>query len=448
MRSGYGRYKQVMRWILFAVVLFQVTGVRSETKSPPQPFDLSAWMSVPGFWEFDASGLETRRKGTPLHWVSEQQTELRAGGAPMVYEGLPVVEIVVRMEEGKVGEVFLSFFNRGDEGRILQEEFEKRVEHVDEMITQHAGKASEDLGDALKRPGLRAQSRGWITPEFAARLDTAYSRVREEGRREERPEFINLTIFPPGTTREGMLVQRRAELTSADLAARVQRRDSGEVVIDGVPMVDQGEKGYCAVATMERILRYYGVEVNQHELAQQANSSGESGTSYQQLHEAMKRMSAKIGLRVDERLTFEWKDFSDLLDEYDKAAKRKKLPPVRRVVGGVIDTTRIYASMDPGIFREVRLKRAAPVERFFRDTVEMIDRGIPLAWGVQLGLVEETPRLPQAVGGHMRLIIGYQPQTREIFYTDSWGRGHELKRMSLEDAYTITTWLMVVEPRR
>jgi hypothetical protein len=47
----------------------------------------------------------------------------------------------------------------------------------------------------------------------------------------------------------------------------------------------------------------------------------------------------------------------------------------------------------------------------------------------------------------MRLIIGYNPQTREILYSDSWGLGHEEKRMSLEDAYVITTGLIVVEPR-
>jgi hypothetical protein len=37
-------------------------------------------------------------------------------------------------------------------------------------------------------------------------------------------------------------------------------------------MVDQGEKGYCVVASVERVLRYYGGTVDQHELAQIANS--------------------------------------------------------------------------------------------------------------------------------------------------------------------------------
>ena len=72
---------------------------------------------------------------------------------------------------------------------------------------------------------------------------------------------------------------------------------------------------------------------------------------------------------------------------------------------------------------------------------------VPLLWSVQLGIVEENPRLPQASGGHMRLIIGFNPKTSEVLYTDTWGRGHELKRMALDNAWTITTGLYAVVPR-
>jgi hypothetical protein len=63
-----------------------------------------------------------------------------------------------------------------------------------------------------------------------------------------------------------------------------------------------------------------------------------------------------------------------------------------------------------------------------------------------LGFVPEKPELPQAFGGHMRVIIGYNSKTQEILYTDSWGRGHELKRMKADDAWTITTTLTTIEP--
>jgi hypothetical protein len=59
----------------------------------------------------------------------------------------------------------------------------------------------------------------------------------------------------------------------------VERLASGDVKLRGIPMVDQGEKGYCVVASLERVLRYYGAAVDQHELAQLANSDGNAGTS-------------------------------------------------------------------------------------------------------------------------------------------------------------------------
>ena len=50
------------------------------------------------------------------------------------------------------------------------------------------------------------------------------------------------------------------------------------------------------------------------------------------------------------------------------------------------------------------------------------------------------------IGGHMRLIIGYNSETKEILYSDSWGRGHELKRWPLKYAYITSTGLYDVVP--
>jgi hypothetical protein len=46
----------------------------------------------------------------------------------------------------------------------------------------------------------------------------------------------------------------------------------------------------------------------------------------------------------------------------------------------------------------------------------------------------------------MRLIIGYNKQKEEVLFSDSWGAGHELKRLPLADAWTMTTGAMSIEP--
>ena len=62
-----------------------------------------------------------------------------------------------------------------------------------------------------------------------------------------------------------------------------------------------------------------------------------------------------------------------------------------------------------------------------------------------LGLYPE-PEIPQASGGHMRLIIGYNEKTKEILYTDTWGAGHELKRMPADWAFAITHSAFYLRP--
>jgi len=415
----------------------------------PGVWALDPILGDPAFWSSDVAALTTTLKNTRFRWVSQDKTELRAGGIPMTYLDLAVVEAVIRLPKGKPTEVFLSLYNRGDVGRINDDKFEEFVARTDAAMGTRSGVASEDLGDALTKYGLRATSKSWIAPAFSARLDTAYSRVKEEGdnRKQDRPEYVNLTIYPPATKKEDMLVHRKAETAEVDFKKRVQHKDNGDVLIEGVPMVDQGKKGYCAVATMERILRYYGSEVNQHELAQQANSSGNGGTNSESLVKALRGMSGKVGLHVDERENFDTKDFIRLVDDYNREAKKKKEPVITLPTSGTISVAEVFAAMKVPILREARLRNSSKTENFFKETAATIELGQPVAWSVELGWVAETPALPQARGGHMRLIIGYNAQKNEILYTDSWGYGHELKRMSAEDAFFITTGLYVIEPR-
>ncbi len=46
----------------------------------------------------------------------------------------------------------------------------------------------------------------------------------------------------------------------------------------------------------------------------------------------------------------------------------------------------------------------------------------------------------------MRIIVGYNAATGEILYSDSWGAGHEEKRMAIDDAWTVTTGLGSLQP--
>ena len=210
-------------------------------------------------------------------------------------------------------------------------------------------------------------------------------------------------------------------------------------------MVDQGQKGYCVVASAERVLRYYGAEVDQHELAQIADSDGSKGTSPDAMFESMKKLTARFGVKTKSLYDWNVADFLKLLDEYNRATKRGKLAPEISLSGPIIDVGKCFDQMNPAIYQEVRLKKTADFGKFQREIQRSIDEGIPLLWSVRLGFVPEKD-IPQASGGHMRLIIGYNTATKEIVYSDSWGMGHEQKRLPADEAWTITNGLYSLQP--
>ena len=104
---------------------------------------------------------------------------------------------------------------------------------------------------------------------------------------------------------------------------------------------------------------------------------------------------------------------------------------------------------NPEVLRDMKVNGAqrSKFTRFMKDVRDQVNKGIPLFWGVTLGTYPE-PESPQSRGGHIRLIIGYNDRKKEILYTDTWGAGHELKRMPAEWAWTISHCLLYMKPLR
>jgi len=213
-------------------------------------------------------------------------------------------------------------------------------------------------------------------------------------------------------------------------------------------MVDQGSKGYCAAALSERLLKYFGnTEITQHTIAQLAGISPTFGTSYDQMLEAIRTSGRKLGLKMEmEYQLFEdYSSVEKLLKNYNSLARRRKLDPIK-LQGRSVNVGLLLAGMDPGIYLELREKERGDCERFYRCIRKNIDAGLPLAWGVFLGLQPE-PGIPSGqAGGHLRLIIGYNPQSQSVIYSDTWGDGHEKKEMSLAQAWNITHTTFTCEP--
>lgn len=290
--------------------------------------------------------------------------------------------------------VEMSLYNRGDRRGDESYPQERVDELLSELQTAFGGgaKPPKSTREKLAAGGFRC---GCAWTKCDPRVELVWG-VGAKG--DIRDVRVTLSPSSAGATRSVT-----GSVASAKAKANVRRDAGGDVWIDGVPMVDQGRKGYCAAAVAERVLRYFGHDVDEHELAQRSDSKARDGTRTVDMIETVKSVGAKRRLAFEKIVSLEAP--SDGVDPDELRRRRTKDPRFRK---------------------------------FLSDVRTQVDRGIPVCWCVTLGLFPESGMSFQSQGGHVRLIIGYNSKTREILYTDTWGAGHELKRMPEDLAFAIT----------
>lgn len=406
---------------------------------------------------FSATSNSFILKNRMFRWVSSKREAARYAAfrnpVRATFLDFPVCEAIVSFNGLHPEKFYLSIYNRGDAGPMEYETFEKLVDSFNAALTDLTGeKGEEQKGRLANNMFLNANFR--VANGY---LYTVKWSVSGHSRRDSLPEYLQLEIEkfnPQDDPRKQSLVRvdRSKVERSSDLVDNVQRKEDGTIWIAGIPMVDQGAKGYCVAAVAERILKYYGVDdVTQHTIAQITGTTN-AGTSSRMMLEALGKAGSKFGIRVRSRYSAEIESVEELeklVSRYNTQARRarlKKIAVVQR--GNYVYVGETMAQMNPRIFRKLRCDgESRGMNSFRREIRSRIDDGLPLVWCVQLGLVNEKRKTLQTGGGHMRLIIGYNDKDDTIVYTDTWGAGHEFKTMPLEDAWVMTMRLISIHPR-
>ncbi len=430
-----------MKSLLRTVVLLVALPIVS-ARAADASFD--AILATPGLWSLNQDDFQKNTPALPFRWTSTARDSARAARPGMALFGLPVVEAIARFEADKLASFTANIYARGDAGDLTKDRFDALVRESVAAITKATNVKFTDRG---KDPSSAVKAEGLLWKTETALFTLEYSFTKEMKTRDIpfRAEFVRLQITPPAKGVAALASAGSASTPRFNAATHVQRDAvTGDTFIKDVPMVDQGQKGYCVVASTERVMRYYGGDVDANELAQIANSDAEGGTSQQAMIASLKKVAARLKVRVRELEKMEVKDILDLIKDYNRAAKKEGASQIPDQ-GRMLDMGAIYAAMKGDVLRDARTKNKSDLSRFQRTVAEHTDKGIPLLWTVQLGILQDK-NIPQSGGGHMRLIIGYNAKTNDILFSDSWGAGHELKRMPAVDAWTITTSLTKIEP--
>lgn len=470
------------------ILLAALAAAGAALAAPDAAYDIGADLAEEAFWKSDPVLFVKRHEGQGFQFTSGSRdgADTRLDGA-VVYHGIPVYETKVAFgEAGGIARVELMLFATAGTERevvvetpdghrlrrrvrtdktITRDEFVQMMKDVRARLTPAGAKPPPMESERVAKQGVVQKSQTW--PKTAiptvARLTWNYA---QEGKRKDtfEPGFVRLAVDgPERLASSGRRTEAGAAKGAKKIADNVVRDPRGDVFIDNVPMVDQGQKGYCAVAASERVLRYYGVDVDEHEIAQAAGTSAEGGTSTRGMKDSVQAIGRKYKLATvvtygdfekpaGERIAGLVKEVAN----YNKAAKKLKKKEIAEDVYIRREGNTIYysyrdadAAMDPEVLRDMKVNGAqrSKFTRFMKDVRDQVNKGIPLFWGVTLGTYPE-PESPQSRGGHIRLIIGYNDRKKEILYTDTWGAGHELKRMPAEWAWTISHCLLYMKPLR
>ncbi|MDB6118669.1 MAG: hypothetical protein JWO08_2450 [Verrucomicrobiaceae bacterium] len=327
-------------------------------------------------------------------------------------------EALVEFRDGKVGKVTLTLLTRGNSGKAAKEKFDE--------VFLATGRA---LGGMFKVQPTKTVAAGKSVAKIQGYLwSTPHTLVLMEFN-EEAPkgnvEFLRLKMTPASSRVEllntNMLSDTVTTKSRASLGRNVKRdMVTGDVYVTGVPMIDQGQKGYCVSASCARIFNYLGVKCDQDEIAELVKNDAERGTRPSDMYSALRKIDQQYNMRV----------------------KVVKLPRGYGLMG-MRDT-------------EVVRAQKGDLAKLIQENVAI---GTPLLWAVALPSEPVAVRTglsgspaqgeikdPQAGGGHMRMIIGYNTKSGEVIFTDSWGAGHEIKRMALRDADAMTQAVFTMQP--
>jgi len=189
----------------------------------------------------------------------------------------------------------------------------------------------------------------------------------------------------------------------------IEKRSNGDVVIKNIPMVDQGPKGYCVPATAERCMRYLGIPADMYLLALAGQTKGGAGTSPTLLLEAIAQDIKRKG-----RSFKIWKDELSI----------RKL--AQYIDNGIPVMWSLYSTRD---FNKIANSRTQA-------------RKNPDTWSAYKGIVKKESRSNKLAieknRSHIVIILGYNKETGEIAFSDSWGERYKERWITLAEAQQIS----------
>lgn len=358
-----------------------------------------ALFSDGNLWENKPADVAER-----LKWPRESETPFQSSyrkypGKDYSFLGARPHSSVLYGEDGNVTAISIVYANKGDyfsaagsgelhfeknpeSGATLdgfRKQMEADVKAISEALTATLGEPeSQNFGEGETR--RRVLRWDWGGHSFLLS--------------EEEDEFVTVAIESSAFADERGRVARKSDASVRERArANLEKRENGDVVISNIPMVDQGPKGYCVPATAERLMRFLGIPADMYLLAMAGQTGLGGGTSVELLLDGVGRDIKRKG-RSFERFTEDEMEIRKIAKFIDD---------------GIPVMWTLYSTKE---FNQLANERT-------KERKEVTDWA---AWAAKVKRAAEEAQLGKDRStGHVVIITGYNKETGEIAFSDSWG---------------------------
>ncbi|WOO39321.1 C39 family peptidase [Rubellicoccus peritrichatus] len=366
------------------------------TASPEEMKKINSVLGIELFadgnlWD-DSANAVAERLGWPRESQTGSQESFRIYHNPKdKILGARPHSSVLYGRDGKVDYISIIFANKGDSAGS---EFDSSPSERAKAVSKAIEADGKTVARQLAQLGEPEQSTTATGRDMKERL----KRWRWNGHSillaEQEDEYIAVRIMPDKLAdQRGRPERTGSSALKTTSKANVEKRSNGDVIVTEIPMVDQGPKGYCVPATLERVLRYMDIRADMYLLAMAGQTDIGGGTRVENLLQGAERYVKSAGR------------------EFER--ERFKVSP--RSVAKYIDEGRpIIWTMYSGNDYNAIANSITKTRRNYDDAD---------AWKGKLKEITSNMDeiTPDRMAAHACLIIGYNPVTKEIAVSDSWG---------------------------
>jgi len=371
-------------------------------------------LTPPSGWE-NTSAKEWAKL---LNLPGESDTKYQSSYRIYIKKGLELLgthpkSISLIASEDHPDQLTIMFANKGDSAitclrsNATANASLKDITEIKRLIQADYDILKKNISDQLGKPSTQGFGEAGKAREVPLRWDyqgTAFLLTERPG------EYCVLRILPSLSADQGGKTSRISDPAMRErMKNNVVHRPNGDLIIENIPMVDQGPKGFCVPATYTRVLLYAGVPADLYLLALLGRTDVGGGTSIIAMENSARALASSYGRSIT------------------------SLSPT-------LDPPKLETFFEKGIPLIWAMFVDEKLDRDLSSRLRQRTEADPDAWIKTLAEKRKAARSikKNLNNGHVCLLIGLNRKTGELATSDSWGPEFAERWITIEEARAIS----------